>query len=38
MTNVVAPGKQIIDPGWGYEKQFGYSQAVRAGDLVFLAG
>jgi len=31
-------GKQIIDPGWGYEKQFGYSQAVRAGNLVFLAG
>ncbi len=31
-------GKQVIDPGWGYEKQFGYSQAVRAGNLVFLAG
>jgi reactive intermediate/imine deaminase len=31
-------GKQIIDPGWGYEKQFGYSQAVRAGNLVILAG
>ena len=31
-------GKQIIDPGWGYEKQFGYSQGVRAGNLVFLAG
>ena len=31
-------GKQVIDPGWGYEKQFGYSQAVRAGSLVFLAG
>jgi reactive intermediate/imine deaminase len=30
--------KQVIDPGWGYEKQFGYSQAVRAGNLVFLAG
>ena len=31
-------GKQVIDPGWGYEKEFGYSQAVRAGNLVFLAG
>ncbi len=31
-------GKQIIDPGWGYEKQFGYSQGVRAGNLVFFAG
>ena len=31
-------GKQVIDPGWGYEKQFGYSQAVRAGNLVILAG
>ena len=31
-------GKQVIDPGWGYEKQFGYSQAVRAGNLVFRAG
>ncbi len=31
-------GKQIIDPGWGYERAFGYSQAVRAGNLVYLAG
>ncbi len=31
-------GKQVIDPGWGYEKQFGYSQAVRAGNLVFFVG
>jgi reactive intermediate/imine deaminase len=31
-------GKQIIDPGWGYERDFGYSQAVRAGNLVILAG
>jgi reactive intermediate/imine deaminase len=30
--------KETIDPGWGYEKQFGYSQAVRAGNLVILAG
>jgi reactive intermediate/imine deaminase len=30
--------KQIVDPGWGYEKAFGYSQAVRAGNLVILAG
>ena len=38
MTNLASPGKQIIDPGWGYEKDFGYSQAVRTGDLVIVAG
>jgi enamine deaminase RidA (YjgF/YER057c/UK114 family) len=31
-------GKQIVDFGWGYEQAFGYSQAVRVGDLVILAG
>jgi reactive intermediate/imine deaminase len=31
-------GKQIIDPGWGWNAAFGFSQAVRAGDLLFLAG
>ena len=31
-------GKQIIDPGWGWNQSFGYSQAVRAGGLIFLAG
>ena len=30
--------KQIIDPGWGWDQAFGYSQAVRAGNLIFLAG
>jgi reactive intermediate/imine deaminase len=30
--------KQIVDFGWGYEAGFGYSQAVRVGDLVVLAG
>ncbi len=30
--------KQIIDPGFGWEKAFGFSQAVRAGDFLFLAG
>jgi reactive intermediate/imine deaminase len=30
--------KQIVDFGWGYEQAFGYSQAVRVGDLVILAG
>ena len=30
--------KQIIDPGFGWERAFGFSQAVRAGDLLFLAG
>ena len=31
-------GKQIIDPGWAYDKVFQYAQAVRAGDLLLLAG
>jgi reactive intermediate/imine deaminase len=31
-------GKQIVNFGWGYEAGFGYSQAVRVGDLVILAG
>jgi reactive intermediate/imine deaminase len=31
-------GKQIVDPGWAYDKQFQYSQAVRAGNLLVLAG
>jgi reactive intermediate/imine deaminase len=30
--------KQIVDFAWGYEPGFGYSQAVRVGDLVILAG
>src|SRR3954463_5869678 len=30
--------KQIVDPGWGYEKAFGYSQGVKAGGLVTFAG
>ena len=31
-------GKQIVDPGWGWNASFGYSQAVRAGGLLFVAG
>jgi reactive intermediate/imine deaminase len=31
-------GKQIVDPGWAYDKEFQYSQAVRAGDLLILSG
>jgi len=31
-------GKEIVDFGWGYEQHFGYSAAVRAGGLVFIAG
>ena len=31
-------GKQIVDPGWAYDKEYQYSQAVRAGDLLILAG
>jgi reactive intermediate/imine deaminase len=38
MTDVALHRKQIVDPGWGYEREFGYSQAVRTGNLVFLAG
>ena len=30
--------KEIIDPGWGWNQGFGYSQAVRAGGLIFTAG
>jgi reactive intermediate/imine deaminase len=30
--------KEIVDFRWGYERGFGYSQAVRAGQLVILAG
>ena len=31
-------GKQIVDPGWAYDKAFQYSQAVRAGNLLLLSG
>jgi reactive intermediate/imine deaminase len=31
-------GKQVVDFGWGFEQGFGYSQAVRVGNLVVLAG
>ena len=34
----MADRKQIVDPGWGWDRAFGYSQAVRAGNLLFLAG
>ena len=27
-----------VDPGWGWDDQFLYSQAIRAGDLVFVSG
>ena len=30
--------QQTIDPGLGWDAPFGCSQAVRAGDLLFLAG
>ena len=30
--------RQIVDPGWGWNAGFGYSQAVRAGGLLFVAG
>jgi 2-iminobutanoate/2-iminopropanoate deaminase len=28
----------IIDPGWTWDRPYGYSQAVRAGNLVFVSG
>lgn len=34
----MADEKQVIDSGWGWDAQFGYSQIVRAGGLLFLAG
>jgi reactive intermediate/imine deaminase len=30
--------KQIADPGLAWNQSFGFSQAVRAGGLIFLAG
>ena len=30
--------KEILDPGWGWDDTFGFSQAVRAGNLLFIAG
>lgn len=30
--------KQIIDNGWTYPREWGFSQAVRVGDLIFLSG
>lgn len=29
---------QVLEFAWGYEKAFGYSQSVRVGDLILLAG
>jgi reactive intermediate/imine deaminase len=31
-------GKQIIDNGWSYPREWGFSQAVRVGNLIFLSG
>lgn len=28
----------IIDPGWKWDRPYGYSQGVRAGNLVFVSG
>ena len=30
--------KKILDPGWSWDDTFGFSQAVRAGNLLFIAG
>jgi enamine deaminase RidA (YjgF/YER057c/UK114 family) len=30
--------KQFLDPGWPVSAQFGFSQAVRVGDLVLISG
>ncbi len=30
--------KKILDPGWGWDDTFGFSQAVQAGDFLFIAG
>ena len=34
----MAAQKQVVDPGWGWDQEYGYSQAVRVGDLLMLAG
>ena len=31
-------GKAIIDPGFTWDDEYGYSQCVRVGDLLYLAG
>ena len=30
--------KQVADPGYAWNQSFGFSQAVRAGGLIFLSG
>ena len=30
--------KKIFDPGWAWDDTFGFSQAVKAGNLLFIAG
>jgi 2-iminobutanoate/2-iminopropanoate deaminase len=30
--------KELFDPGWEWDKPWGYSQAVRVGETVFVSG
>ncbi|MBI2877752.1 MAG: hypothetical protein HYY20_12815 [Candidatus Tectomicrobia bacterium] len=30
--------KEVVDPGWAWDDQFAFSQAIRAGDLLFVSG
>jgi reactive intermediate/imine deaminase len=30
--------KQIIDNGWAYPREWGFSQAVRVGNVIYLSG
>lgn len=32
------PHQQIIDPGWAWNQQWQFNQAVRSGNLMFLSG
>ncbi len=29
---------QKVDPGWGWNEQFGYAQGIRAGGMIYVAG
>jgi reactive intermediate/imine deaminase len=34
----MAAQKQMVDPGWGWNEEWGYSQGMRVGDVLYLAG
>jgi reactive intermediate/imine deaminase len=34
----VVAEKKIIENGWAYPREWGFSQAIRVGDLIYLSG